>query len=133
MRRFIADTSVWSLFLSRSNPSNSDLKARLRAGILSDEVQMLGVIRQECLSGIKEREQYNRVREYLNGFPDLLATSDDHLMASEFHNSCRRNGLRGGCVEFLICAQSVSSGLPILTIDQNFQEYQKYLPISLLA
>ncbi|MGB0371824.1 MAG: PIN domain-containing protein [Opitutales bacterium] len=133
MKRFIADTSVWSIFLRRSSPDESELKAQLRAAILSDEVQMLGIIRQECLSGIKEHAQFIRLKEYLDGFPDLLATTEDHLKAAEYCNTCRRKGFQGGFADFLICAQANSAGLPILTKDKDFLEYQRILPIRLVG
>lgn len=133
MNRFIADTSVWSIFLRRSKVEESDLKARLRVAILSDEVQMLGIIRQECLSGIKEHAQFVRLKEYLDGFPNLLATSEDHLKAAEFYNTCRRKGIQGRFADFLICAQANSAGLPILTKDKDFLEYQRILPITLVG
>lgn len=133
MSRFIADTSVWSPFLRKSSELVDPFRNYLRDGIVKREVQMLGVIRQECLSGIREKSQYSKLREILDGFPDDLAVGEDHVRASEFFNECRRNGVQGGAVDFLICAQSVRLDLPILTLDQDFVDYAKHIPISLVV
>lgn len=93
---------------------------------------MLGIIRQECLSGIKEPAQWAKLKDILQGFPDQLATSEDHLVASDYFNRCRRQGIQGGAADFLICAQAVHRKLPILTLDKDFEHYEKVLPITLL-
>lgn len=133
MSRFIADTSVWSLFLRRSSDLDSSCKQLLKKGILDSEVQMLGIIRQECLSGIKQESQWEELKDILEGFPDLETKPEDYVLASSYFNSCRRNGIQGGAADFLICSQSVRAKLPILTLDKDFFNYQKVLPIKLLA
>jgi hypothetical protein len=39
--------------------------------ITDDQVALLGAIRQEILSGIRNFEQFTRLRDYLRAFPDL--------------------------------------------------------------
>ena len=133
MSRFIADTSVWSLFLRRSSSLSSKHQNFLKEGILNGEVQMLGIIRQECLSGIKEPAQWGKLKGILQGFPDLPASSEDHIVASDYFNTCRRNGVQGGAADFLICAQAARSKLPILTLDKDFKHYSEVLPVTLLS
>ena len=132
MKRFIADTSVWSQFLRRSSEIDSEVKDQLKEGIRYGRVQMLGIIRQECLWGIKDVSQWRKLRDILDGFPDLNSTTDDHILASEFFNTCRRKGIQGGAADFLICAQSHRLGIPILTLDKDFHHYSKVLPIKLV-
>ncbi|MCH2155382.1 MAG: PIN domain nuclease [Pseudobacteriovorax sp.] len=132
MSKFIADTSVWSPFLRKSSELKDPYRDKLRDGIVKGEVQMLGIIRQECLSGIRAKPQYLKLKDILDGFPDDLAISEDHLKASEFFNDCRRNGVQGGAADFLICAQSIRLGIPILTLDKDYMAYAKLIPISLL-
>ena len=133
MSRFIADTSVWSLFLRRSEKLSSAYRNFLKKGILGGDVQMLGIIRQECLSGIRDAKQWSRLKDILEGFPDMLATSEDHVVAADFFNICRRNGIQGGAADYLICAQAVRGDVPILTLDKDFKYYSKILPIRLLS
>ena len=130
--RFIADTSVWSLFMRRRTGAKLRIVSLLRKGILENQVQMLGIIKQELLSGIRKGSQYDRINEILDGFPDLLAGSDDHLLAAKCFNTCRKNGVRGSAVDFLICAQAINHNLAILTTDRDFQGYAKYIPVRLI-
>ncbi len=93
---------------------------------------MLGIIRQELLSGIREEAQYERVEVILEGFPDVLATSQDHLLAAQLYNRCRRAGVQGSPVDFLICAQAVNHHIGILTTDRDFNHYAKHISIELI-
>jgi len=129
--RIIADTSVWSLFLRRrkeADPPSIDL---FRSAIQENRVQMLGIIRQELLSGMKSEARFRRIGEILEGFPDLLAESRDHTEAARFFNQCRRKGIQGSPVDFLICAQAARNKMAILTEDRDFERYARHLPISL--
>lgn len=127
--KIIADTSVWSLFLRREKPHNEPKIGLLKQAILEQRIQMLGIIRQELLSGIRSREQFKKISAILEGFPDLPATTEDHILAAEFFNQCRRNGVQGSPVDFLICAQASRNKLKILTTDMDYRNYAEYISI----
>lgn len=129
--KVIVDTSVWSLFLRRDGQACSTSVESLRQAIREKRVQMLGIIRQELLSGIKDEAQFRKLSQILDSFPDLLAESADHTQAAEFFNQCRRHGVQGSPVDFLICAQAHRNGLAILTEDKDFENYASHIPISL--
>ena len=105
----------------------------LESLIQEQRVQMLGIIRQELLSGIRETAQFSRLRKILAGFPDLLATTSDHILAAQCFNTCRSRGIQGSDVDFLICAQAIRHELPILSADADFARYAEHLPIDLFA
>lgn len=130
--KVIADTSVWSLFLRRDNRNNAYSIEILRNAIKEKSVHMLGIIRQELLSGIKDEGQFRKLSQILANFPDLLAESSDHTRAAEFFNLCRRKGIQGSSVDFLICAQAHRGGLAILTEDKDFEQYAAHIPIKLI-
>lgn len=129
--KVIADTSVWSLFLRREPVKKTPEVDLLRQAIVERRIQMLGIIRQELLSGIKNKKHFDKIKELLDGFPDLLADSSDHLQAAEFFNQCRSKGVQGSPVDFLICSQAHRNKMAILTIDKDFANYAKYIPIKL--
>lgn len=129
--KIIADTSIWSQFLRRSNTSDSPEVEFLKQAILERRIQMLGIVRQELLSGIKNPTQFIEISQILQGFPDLLASSEDHLIAAQFFNRCRSHGIQGSPVDFLICAQAHRNDMKILTLDKDFHHYTDYLPIRL--
>jgi hypothetical protein len=60
--KLLVDASVWSLALRRKDaaglsPEEQKLKAELAQAIQDARVVMIGMIRQELLSGIKEPAQ----------------------------------------------------------------------------
>ncbi|QFP77592.1 PIN domain-containing protein [Deinococcus sp. AJ005] len=95
-------------------------------------VQMLGCIRQEVLQGIKRQEVFERIRQTLRPFADWPTSALEYELAAEFFNICRSNGIQGSNTDFLICACSVTSGLPVLTKDRDFARYAAYIPVTLV-
>ena len=100
--------------------------------ITDDQVALLGAIRQEILSGIRNCEQFTRLRDYLRAFPDLELMPEDYELASEFFNTCRSKGLQGSNTDFLICAVAHRRGYSILSTDNDFQNFLVHIPIILL-
>ncbi len=94
-------------------------------------VEIIGPIRQELLSGIRELSQFETLRERLRDFVDLEATTSDYEQAAAYGNQCRSVGIQGSSTDFLICAVSLRHDLAIFTEDRDFLGYQKVLPIRL--
>lgn len=85
----IVDTSVWSLALRRRTPPDSfPAVTLLRDLITDDQVVLLGAIRQEILSGVRNSEQFTRRRDYLRALRDLELVPEDYELAAEFFNTC---------------------------------------------
>lgn len=132
----LVDTPIWSLALRRGE---ADLSGRQRAvrGALEELIAegravLLGVIRQEILSGIREEVQYHRLRKSLRAFPDVNLTVEDFEEAARIHNICRSRGVAGGAVDFLICAAALRRNWPIFTLDQDFLQYNQHVPIKVV-
>lgn len=129
--KVIVDTSVWSLFLRRDRTFNDEHVAELRELIRELRVQMIGPIRQELLSGIPSKAQFEQLKGHLAAFPDLELTTADYERAALFFNINRGKGIQGSNTDFLICAVSVHHDMAILTTDQDFTGFQKNIPIKL--
>lgn len=129
--KIIVDTCVWSLALGHSNRATNGIVAELKSLIQDFRVQMIGPIRQEVLSGIKYETQFQNLKKNLRGFSDLQLHENDYILAAQFYNLCRSNGIQGSNTDFLICAVSVNYDLRIFTTDQDFQYFSKHLPINL--
>jgi len=56
--KVLADTNVWSLALRRKVPPDNIFVDTLHQLIKERQIQMLGAIRQEILSGIREDAQF---------------------------------------------------------------------------
>ena len=107
--KLLADTSVWSLALRRRpaatlTAEEHRLRAELADAIENGSVAMIGPIRQELLSGIKEQAQFDRLRTALQPFLDEPLETLDYEEAARLYNVCRARGLGCGPVDILICA-----------------------------
>jgi predicted nucleic acid-binding protein len=128
----LVDTSVWSLALRRARPMVSPHVARLADLVRSGEVVLIGPIRQEILSGIRNRAHFVRMRDHLASFPDLPLRTDDFVRAAEHANTCRAGGVQGSSTDFVITAVSERYDLEILTTDRDFERFARVLPIRLV-
>jgi len=130
--KVVVDTSVWSLALRRNNLDNAvRVVNRLRELIADGKVVLVGAVRQEVLSGIRNLEQFTRLRDYLRAFPDLQLFSEDYELAAQYYNTCRQHGIQGANTDFLLCAIAHNRNYSILTTDKDFDSFLKYIPIIL--
>ena len=127
----LVDTCVWSQVLRRQKVSDDHIARELHELISEMRVQMVGSVRQELLSGVRVKKQFQNLRDHLRAFPDLPLNEDDFEMAAEFFNQCRSKGVQGSNTDFLLCALSARHGLAIFTVDDDFTNYAKHLPIRL--
>jgi len=125
------DTCVWSLALRRDGPGADPAVDELRRLIQEGRAALTGVIRQEVLSGIRHRSQFERLRDRLRSFPDVQATSVDYETAAAMFNQCRAAGIQGSNTDFLICALAYRHRISVLTTDRDFLHYRDVLGISL--
>ena len=129
--RVLVDTSVWSEALRRRKKLESEPVKELRSLILEHRVEIIGPIRQEILSGLREEAQFERLEKQIAAFPDIFLETADHTMAAKFFNTCRARGVQGSNTDFLICAAAVRRDLAIFTTDKDFPLFAKHLPIIL--
>ena len=133
----LVDTSVWSLALRRQP---KDLSAAEQSVVreLADlthegRARIIGMIRQELLSGIRMPAQYERLRAALRAFPDEPMDTSDYEAAAMATNGCRAKGMAASVVDALICQVALSRQWSIFTTDPDFKNYAKVLPIKLHA
>jgi len=130
--KVLVDTAIWSLVLRRRRrPEKEPIASELASLVEDGRVVMIGPIRQELLSGIRERAQFERLREHLRAFPDMEIMSDDYEEAATFFNRCREKGIQGSNTDFLICAIAARNELSIFTTDNDFRRFANVLPIVL--
>ena len=129
--KVLVDTSIWSKALRRSEGQNPIERQTLADLIASQRALIMGPIRQEILSGIKEERQFEELKDRLIPFPDVPLLTEDFVTAAKFFNLCRAKGIQGSNTDFLICAVAVNNRLSIFTADEDFAHFQKVLPISL--
>lgn len=130
--KIIVDTSIWSLALRRKKRQSFSEVKILESLIDNQRICMLGPIRQEILSGIKDNKQFAQLKDILSAFDDFPLTTKDYEKAAEFFNLCRSKGIQGSNTDYLICAVSSNNRFPIFTSDKDFEIYSKHLPITLM-
>ena len=131
----LVDTSVWSLALRRHtrdlNTAEAALTHSLDDLIYKGQAQIIGAVRQEMLSGIREESQYLKLRDALRSFPDTTLHSEDYEEAAQMSNLCRRQGIAGSSIDFLLCAVASRRHWPIFTTDRDFSGYRRVLGVKL--
>ena len=133
----LVDTSVWSLALRR-NPKHLDtsqtvMVANLEELIRGGQARLVGPIRQELLTGIREQRQFERLRDDLRVFPDTTVVAEDYEAAAAAANRCIAAGIAVQNVDLLICAVAMNRDWEILTTDNDFRHYARVLPVRLRA
>lgn len=129
----LVDTAAWSLAVRRTTTRQHPVAVELSQLINEGRAFIMGLIRQELLSGVRDITQFERLRSYLRAFRDLPLETDDYEEAATFSNRCRTRGIQGSAVDLLICAVASRRDLSILTTDNDFRAYSRILPIRLHA
>jgi|SRR5271170_378687 len=129
----LIDTSVWSLALRRKNEDLSanerHLVSELSELIREGRARVIGLVRQELLSGIRATEQYEKLRVHLRSFPDELVDTSDYEEAAKVGNRCRAKGVVVSIVDILLCAVAIKRQWAMFTTDPDFSNYAKVLPL----
>jgi predicted nucleic acid-binding protein len=107
------------------------LVAELANLINEDRARLLGVVRQEVLSGIRDRQRFETIRLQLRAFLDVQLDADDYEAAAEASNLCRSAGVAGSPVDFLLVATAARRSWSIFTTDLDFGLYAAHYPLTL--
>ena len=131
----LIDTTVWSLALRRRpeklSPTEQDLVVEWENLATSGHAILMGPIRQEILSGIREETAFTSLQVRLSAFRSLEVLPDDYDQAARFFNVCRSRGIAGTSIDMLICAVAFRYEASIFTTDPDFPLYSRQVPIRL--
>jgi predicted nucleic acid-binding protein len=132
----LVDTAVLSLAFRRRDPAlrspaEQAVVQRLARLVDDDEAAVIGMIRQELLSGVRGPKDFQKLRTVLDGLIYIRVDAADHDLAAESFNRCRSRGVAATDVDMLICAVAERRGLPVYTTDGGFEEYARVLNIRL--
>lgn len=132
--KVLIDTCIWSYALRNNKnktPKNEHLVKELSELIKESRVEIMGAIRQEILSGIKQTSQFDTLSHSLSFFSDIVATQEEYVLAAELFNKLRSKGIQGSNTDYLICAVAINHGLSIFTDDRDFLSFRKHIDIHL--
>jgi hypothetical protein len=124
--KVIVDTCVWSLALrrrdlTRISAGEQQMLMQLTDAIRDSRAAIVGPIRQEILSGIRNRAQFAMTEGFLYPFPDEEITPADYVEAARLYNFCQDRGVQCGPVDILLCAVAARRHFGILTNDQGLK------------
>jgi hypothetical protein len=124
--KVIVDTCVWSLSLRRQSAAllktdEQQMVAQLREAIQDGNALIVGPIRQEILSGIRDKAQFAKTERLLDPFRDEDVTAGDYVEAARLFNLCQDHGVQCGEVDTLLCAVAVRNRYGILTYDEGLK------------
>jgi predicted nucleic acid-binding protein len=131
----LVDTNIWSLALRRRSSNLSAREQRLTTAlqelIRNGRAQLVGVVRQELLSGIRHEVGFGKLRDQLRAFDDPGMEVADYEEAARINNQCRSRGIAGSAIDFLICAAAIRRDWQIFTTDEDFARYASVIGLKL--
>ncbi len=123
----LVDTPIWSLALRRRdadlNSREQRLTGTLRELIEDGRARIVGPVRQELLSGIREESSFKKLRDQLRAFEEVSPDVEDYEEAARLNNQCRSRGIAGSAIDFLLCAVALRHNWQIFTTDRDFSRY----------
>ena len=129
--KVLVDTPIWSYALRSKNKEYQAEINSLTSLIRDQRAIIIGPIRQEILSGYSDLRKFRIIKEKLSYFENTPILDVDYERAAEFSNQCRKKGIQGSHIDFLICAVANRIDIPIFTNDKDFEHYQKVISIKL--
>jgi len=126
------DTSVWSLAFRRDATSSSVEVLALRQALEGDDtIVTTGVILQELLQGFLGPRARKDIIERFSALPLLVPDRQNHIVAAELRNKCRRSGVQIGTIDALLAQLCIRHSLTLLTTDQDFVHVASHCPLRL--
>ncbi len=129
--RVLVDTPIWSYALRTRGSEHQYEIHELESLIRDQRALIIGPIRQEILSGYSDLRKFRKLKEKLSYFENTPIQNTDYESAAELCNQCRKKGIQGSHIDFLICAVAKRIDVPIFTTDKDFAGYQKIIPVKL--
>ena len=129
--KVLVDTPIWSYALRTRKKEYEYEIEQLELLIKDQRALIIGPIRQEILSGYSDFKKFRKLEEKLSYFENTPIIDSDYQSAAEMCNQCRKKGIQGSHIDFLICAVAIRLEVPIFTTDKDFLQYKKILPLKL--
>ena len=96
--KIIVDTCIWSLAVRRNNIQNNAYINELQELIKEIRVQLIGPVRQELLSGVKSKKQFDLLKTYLEAFDDLELGKENRILLVSGPNAGGKTVLLKQCL-----------------------------------
>jgi len=127
--KVLVDTSIWSLALRKKTlaPDEKRIVDEFKELIYELRVVVIGPVLQELLSGISDINKFKSLKNKLSSFETMKIGRKEYEMAAEISKICRRNGIQGSHIDFLIVSFAINNNIKIFTTDKDFSYYKKII------
>ena len=130
----LVDTSVWSLALRRDSPADCQEVFRLKTALQGGEsVFTTGLILQELLQGFNGPKARRRIIETFAALPLIIPERKDHIDAADLRVKLRQRGVQAGTMDVLLAQLCLRHGLSLLSVDKDFLQMRKHVPLSIIG
>jgi predicted nucleic acid-binding protein len=127
MSQVLIDTNIWSTFFRRNKPEDQALRKNIEMLIQENRISMIGPIRQEILTGIRDYNKYLVLKDYLQSFEDEPITTEAYEFGAKIANDCMKNGVAISSIDAIIVSMVALHGFEIYTNDQDFMRYKRII------
>lgn len=130
----LVDTCVWSLALRRRKGTTLSVEqqrmiAGLQRAIGENRAFIVGIVRQEVLSGVRDKSLFLKIQQLLAPFPDQDVIPTDYVEAARLYNVCLDRGVQCGSTDILLAAVAARRNFTVLTYDRALIRCLKVLRI----
>jgi predicted nucleic acid-binding protein len=127
----VVDSNVWIDYLNGLSSWRTDL---LASEIPNDSIIVGDIILLEVLQGIRDDRHYKRVKSSLTAFHSAnMFNASLALEAAENYRHLRKMGVTvRKSIDNIIATFCIRNDLPLLTSDQDFEPFAKYLKLQLI-
>ena len=124
------DTSVWSLALRRDSASSTkEVGVLVHAIEIGEIILTTGLVLQELLQGFSGPKAREQILDRFSAVPLLVPDRDDHILAAELRNRCRRSGIQIGTIDALLAQLCIRHDLTMLATDNDFKHIASRCPL----
>lgn len=130
----LVDTPIWSLAFRRKPedlPAQDIKTVTALAWLIREKrARIIGAVRQELLTGVRDSGVFQRLREVMRAFHDEPISLEDYELAAWSANQCSAVGVATTPADMLICAVASRRNWEVYTADRDFDRYAKCVPLS---
>ena len=116
-KRVLADTSVWIEFFRE----NSLIGNNLEMLIITDSVEICGVVLFELLQGIKSDSEKLKINDILSNLPYVEVNKIIWQRSAEIAFNIKKKGFAVPFSDILIAVLAIENNLSVFTLDKHFE------------
>jgi predicted nucleic acid-binding protein len=121
----LVDTTVWIDFFTGKPTPQVDILERLISE--GEDICVCGLVLTEVLQGVREEEQYKKIKTYFQNLVFLPMTHAMHLHSAEIYRSLRKRGVTiRKPIDCMIACVAIAHKVQLLHNDKDFMPIEKH-------